>query len=176
MLRRLRQLWWLLPCTALLVSSCANPEYMTPLPPTDPLVSQRLWYLLVAIGAMVLQGGCLIAFWVDSPKLINSVTSSWPSVVAIALLWTKLGEWGYLLVSFVFNQFSPLAIGIFFLSGLLGGTGGLVLFIVQFGYVFPSPDIFFTITRWFGIGLGIHLAFLLGVGLWRKVTGISGAT
>jgi hypothetical protein len=65
-----------------------------------------------------------------------------PSVIAIPLIWSKLGEWGYMISNWLFNLWNPLVLILGFFNGVLGNVGLALSWIVLFGFVFPSPDLF----------------------------------
>lgn len=163
----MKQFRWIVMGTVLLLSSCANLGVATPLPPTDPFMTRRWLFLAIALLILIAE---MILQWrwrmnkvgVYADRFIDTIPPSWIStfvglLIGIPLLWTKLGEWGYLIALFLFARVPPIMIVIAFLNGLVNGTIWLVLIVINVGFVFPTPALFYALVIPCIVGLAVRI-------------------
>lgn len=126
---------------SVVISGCAaNTSIVEPISESDALLTQR-W---LALGATIVLGfiqlGILAAKNPQSARIWAKPNIS--SIMIIPLIWTKIGEWGYMISNWLFKLWNPLVLILGFLNGISGNTGLALYWIVLFGFVFPSPDLF----------------------------------
>lgn len=141
------------------LNGCANTDIVVPPSIDNPLMTHRWLSIAGVILFSFIQAGIIATL---SPQAANNwVEQTMPGLIfGIPLLWTKIGEWTYIFFNWLFTLWNPFISLFGFLNGFSGNLPGILTGIVLFGFIFPSPTIFYPWVLSMGVGMAIHLLWL----------------
>lgn len=143
----------------LFVSGCADVSKASPI--QNPLPTIR-W---IVVGAIILAAlvRIVIVSTRDTEMATNLLTEVPTSIITVLLVWTKLGEWGYMLTTWLVDLWFPLIFVIGFLN-FVGGFFGNILptlgITVLLGFVFTDKTLFNFLVIPAVVGIWVHVAMV----------------